>query len=368
MDADHFDFLVLGGGPAGSAAARGLALAGGRVLLVERRDFQAPRPGEHLAGAVRDELDRLGIAFPKASGLAQSSPGILSVWSGAPAVRSYWATGEAQGLCVIRNCFDDLIFRAAGEAGAVTMLRTRLSHACRTGARWQVSLLSDRDVRDVTAATIIEATGRRAAFARWQGAHRVNHGDLFALVGWLGADTPKAREQQLLLVEACPSGWWSLSAGIGGHAIATHYTSLAALKASCLSPEDFWRAAMESAPAVRRAVAPIDAHAGDFAICPAFPTHSSKMSGDGWIAVGDAAAALDPVGGQGVLFALQTAARAVEALKVDPSLETLGPIYEKSVRARLDRHLDGRTRLYADTDRMLPEIAEYVTARPPPVQ
>jgi flavin-dependent dehydrogenase len=361
--AEPFDVLVLGGGPGGAAAACGLARTGARVLLVERHDFATPRPGEHLAGAVRERLDRLGIGFPRTSGLVQSSPGIVSLWIGEPTVRSYRASGEPQGLCVVRHRFDKLLLGAAEEAGAATMLRTRLASACRAGNQWQVRLLThDGSTSEVTAAAIIEATGRRASFARAQGARRTNHGDLSALVAWLGKETRRAEEPSLLLVEACPSGWWSLSAAIGGYTIATHYTSLAALKASRVSRNEFWQSALEQAPAVQRVVRPLAAQPSAFAIYPAFPAQTSKIAGDGWIAVGDAAAALDPVGGQGVLFALETAARAVEALTAEPSLATLGPIYENAVRARLDRHLAGRARLYADADRILPEIAERMAA------
>ena len=43
------EVLVIGAGPAGSATARGLALRGRRVLLVERREAAARRVGETLA-------------------------------------------------------------------------------------------------------------------------------------------------------------------------------------------------------------------------------------------------------------------------------------------------------------------------------
>ena len=67
------DFLVLGGGPAGSAFAILAARAGASVALIERRGYDKPRPGEHLDGSVRGALDALKVSAAGAAGVATSS-------------------------------------------------------------------------------------------------------------------------------------------------------------------------------------------------------------------------------------------------------------------------------------------------------
>jgi flavin-dependent dehydrogenase len=73
-------------------------------------------------------------------------------------------------------------------------------------------------------------------------------------------------------------------------------------------------------------------------VYPAFLPWLSRTAGDGWIAVGDAAVALDPpLGGQGVAPALETAFRAFEAARST----RLGAGWARTHDAlmTLDRHL-----------------------------
>ncbi|MDE2639559.1 MAG: FAD-dependent oxidoreductase, partial [Chloroflexota bacterium] len=54
-DGVRYDSIVVGAGPAGSLAAHDLAVAGARVLLVDRADFPRDKPcgGGVLIGAAR---------------------------------------------------------------------------------------------------------------------------------------------------------------------------------------------------------------------------------------------------------------------------------------------------------------------------
>ena len=69
------DALIIGGGPAGSAAAILLAKAGWRVTIVERKEFPRRKVcGEYLSATNWPLLESLGIAEPFAgSGSSRSS-------------------------------------------------------------------------------------------------------------------------------------------------------------------------------------------------------------------------------------------------------------------------------------------------------
>ncbi|HET7583247.1 MAG TPA: FAD-dependent oxidoreductase, partial [Candidatus Limnocylindria bacterium] len=57
------DVLVIGAGPAGSAAAAALAHAGRDVLLVEARSHPRPKAcAEYASPRIAEELARLGLA------------------------------------------------------------------------------------------------------------------------------------------------------------------------------------------------------------------------------------------------------------------------------------------------------------------
>ena len=62
------DVIVIGGGPAGSAAAACLARARRRVMLFERDQFPRFHIGESLLASTNDVLDQIG-----ASGLVRAA-------------------------------------------------------------------------------------------------------------------------------------------------------------------------------------------------------------------------------------------------------------------------------------------------------
>lgn len=59
---DGADVVIVGGGPAGSAAAIACAGTGLNVVLVERAAFPREAPGETLHPGVESLLERLGVA------------------------------------------------------------------------------------------------------------------------------------------------------------------------------------------------------------------------------------------------------------------------------------------------------------------
>lgn len=58
---NHYDVIVVGGGPAGATAATLLAQHGRRVVLLEREDFPRYHVGESLLPFCYDTLNRLGL-------------------------------------------------------------------------------------------------------------------------------------------------------------------------------------------------------------------------------------------------------------------------------------------------------------------
>lgn len=357
MSSQAIDFLIIGGGPAGCAFGILAARAGASVVLVERDDYRQFRPGEHLAGRVRPMLDALKVSRKEADTFTTVSPGIHSSWNGdEPVTKLYGATGQSTGLCVLRHRFDELLSRSAREAGATVLLLSKLTSIERLRTHeWNVTVTdAQRQKHLLVAGSVVDASGRNAFVARTQGARRIHHGDLVAIVRWLELEEPPARPHTMLTVESCAYGWWSVSIA-NQMLIATLYTSMAMMRSAQATADDWWTCALGDTQEIDRLVRNCRSTLGPTRVYSACPSRSSQLAGDGWITIGDAAIALDPLSGQGVGLSLETAFRAFEAAMVDPSWARLGADYSDALISRFQTHLAKRTNVYEEAAAVLPE-------------
>ena len=114
------DVLVVGGGPAGSAAAIVARELGLSVRLLERQPFPRHRPGETLHPGVGSVLARLGVAerVDAASGLRHEAQRVA--WGRGPELVPFGsdAGGRWRGYQVAREDLDAILLDRARELGA----------------------------------------------------------------------------------------------------------------------------------------------------------------------------------------------------------------------------------------------------------
>ena len=121
-DGSHFDVIVVGGGPGGSAAAAYNAMNGCRVLLLERGVWPRDKPcGDAVGGKSLSHVEELGV-LP----MIEATPHYVvdSIVFGSPngsEVRvmlpkeSYEAKGMMSGYSLPRVQFDYMLFKRATE-------------------------------------------------------------------------------------------------------------------------------------------------------------------------------------------------------------------------------------------------------------
>ena len=330
---------MVGGGPAGCAAAIILAGGGAEVAVLERSAYDGIRTGETLPPEVRLRLERLGLWDRFQHDGHAPSPGILAAWGRAePYDNDFIVNPYGYGWRVDRNRFDAMLASEARAAGAVVLRRTAVDRCVRQpDLGWELTVRGE-GVSSVTAAFVVDASGRSSSLCRPLGARRVVHDRMISLVRIMSSAVEGAVVDGRALIEATGDGWW-YSAWLphGRLVLAFQTDARPGLRAR-------WSEWLAGAPqtAARAAVAT----GGDVRVVTANSHRSEPVAGEGWLAVGDAAAAHDPICGLGIVWALESGVAGAEAIR-----DSTVAGYEVDMCERFERYLVTRTRYYRAENR-----------------
>ena len=299
---EKFDVVILGSGPASSACALALRRHSPElsIMIVEGLPGSGPRVGETLPPITKGMLQHLGIFEAFLDQGHREVYGTSSAW-GSPRLdgNEFISLGRGYGWHLDRARFDRFLVREAARCGAGTLPGARFKQATQTGETW---LLDVGIGSPVSARYVVDATGRRAAFARRRGSSFTNFDRLIGF-GRFAKDSKD--HDPGTVVEAFADGWWYTAGLPDGLRFFACMTDADIGRRLTLSDEVAWLRLVESSPHIRSFL-PDRESLGPIRIYPSGTRWTSCSTGENWLAVGDAASIFDPLSSLGITKAIRS--------------------------------------------------------------
>ena len=301
------DVVVIGGGPAGAAAARLLAQWDRSVVAIGRAPSRRAI-AESLPPSCTKLLDALGVrGAVDAAGFVRATGNTVQ-WGGARSDRRSEAFASGIGYQVDRARFDALLGDAAQAAGAHLVRGATVRAAKRRNDGWLVEYDSDTGPATCRAQWVLDCSGRTGVLARG-GYRRAEHAARTTAVVGVWESDAWANEDYVThtLVESYDAGWaWSVPVAENRR----YVTVMLDPRQSDVPTRDALERAYRDelgrthliAELIRGATF-VDSAWG----CDASPYRASRATDDGLLLVGDAASFVDPLSSFGVKKALASA-------------------------------------------------------------
>ncbi len=310
------DVVVVGAGPAGAATALMLAPFH-RTLLLERTGpartaQQAVRIGESLPAAAQRLFRDMGLweSFQRQGHAPRYAT--RSLWGGPKAeTADSIRDPDGPGWNLDRTRFDAWLQRHAVERGAPMVAPARVTHLADTQNGWRITANRHGRALVITARFVVDAGGRSAPLVRLL-AGRPQPRDRLVCSWTHGSALTDAGTTVTI---ADKNGWWYTAPLPSGRRVLAFHTDADLPIAKGLIGTGLMNYAYEQ-PDLTALLAELDFRPDSRGgYCAAHTSWIDAAAGPGWLAVGDAALACDPLSSQGLFNALYSALMAVNALR-----------------------------------------------------
>ncbi|MGK2930231.1 MAG: NAD(P)/FAD-dependent oxidoreductase [Acidimicrobiales bacterium] len=335
---ERFDIAVIGGGPAGAAAAIRAARGGAKVVVFEKAKFGRDKVcGDGLTPRAVGALEELDIDLAGAHRIDG-----LRMIAGRQRRELPWpAHGRFpdHGAVWPRRRLDAHLIDAADKAGAELVYETQAVPVLVGDRVTGVETVGTSGPgRRIEAGLTVVAAGAQGKAARMIGAER-DPDEPFGLAIRAYVESPRHLDRHL---EACltlrdrhgtavpgygwmfPCGDGTVNIGVGALSTMKRFSDL-----NLNTLLDDYRALVRE-----------EWDLGEFTERPRawrLPMSSVKRHGLGWVAIGDAAGLINPMNGEGIDYGLESGMLASDLFLADPS--TAPARYDTAIGERFDAFL-----------------------------
>lgn len=310
------DVLIIGGGPAGASTALGLlAYSNLEVVIVEHSDLTSERVGEHVSGAIFPLLNYLKLSRQDfESDTFISSHSHSSVWGSPERVnRDNIFTTEIETYQLNRIQFDLKLLETVSERGGLVFPRTKCKTYVSNEDGWQVTLQHpERDEITIQAKFLVDATGRKASVGRILGAEVQKKDKLTGVGMHMKLSKPCPIKQT---IEAVENGWWYHAFLPNGIATAVFFSDADLISENKWSTAEKWLEELGKTVHVKESLDEYQFLTSTPWVRSASSQYTDVSGVPRFLAVGDAAAAFDPIASLGVGFSISSACNASLVIK-----------------------------------------------------
>ncbi|HLG65639.1 MAG TPA: NAD(P)/FAD-dependent oxidoreductase [Ktedonosporobacter sp.] len=375
---EHYDVVIVGGGPAGSTVATLVKRYSPhlRVLLLEKTNFPRHHVGESLLAGASPVLKEMG-AYEKVSNYGfVEKLGATYVWGRDrkpwgfefdEIVEKFAQHGQTipniytKAWQVRRGEYDHLLLNHAAESGVEVRQGARVLRVLRDKDGSRVTGVEYRDehgTKSVGSTWLMDCSGQDALLGRELGLRDYDeYMNNYALWGyWKGA---KWKFEYLghphltrIFLATTPRGWiWYIP--ISQDTVSAGFvTHRQVLKEMSNGPEQLYREEIDACPEISDLlegaslvrIAPDQTR--DVCAIQDWSYTSRQMAGNGWALAGDAAGFVDPILSSGVMLAQELGQKAAYVLNSafasssDEQIQAYWTFYEETYRNFLQAYRD----------------------------